>query len=107
MKIVSFNFISDIERWSDKKSILFFNLAAAYSLFCEKGWITFLICNYRLGYMAKIKNYSLSSDVNRSLGKKNIKYNIYAVILLKDMEYICENESLRELGLQSLEKRKL
>lgn len=38
--------------------------------------------------------------------KKN-KYNIYAVIQLKDMEYICENESLRELGLQSLEKRKL
>lgn len=107
MKIVSFNFISDIERWSDKKSSLFFNLAAAYSLFCEKGWITFLICNYRLGCMAKIKNYSLSSDVNRSLGKENIKYNIYAVIQLKDMEYICENESLRELGLPSLEKRKL
>lgn len=41
------------------------------------------------------------------MGKKNIKYNIYAVTLLKDMEYICENESLRELGLQSLEKRKL
>lgn len=106
MKIVSFNFISDIEIWSDKKSSLFFNLAAAYSLFCEKGWIKFLICNYRLGFMAKIKNYSLSSDVNRSLGKKN-KYNIYAVIQLKDMEYICENKSLRELGLLSLEKRKL